>query len=297
MNPLNFLFLLLLLLITSSIKVWGWTPLNNSIEVIKENKVSYVRQQFCGGSLCYAVEDRYDEQGNNIYSHLLRTGSGSFSIYDKNNNKIMSGWGIWGMPEEDIEYHSRYFYDECGEMAISIRLWETPNDTIRYENSYDEHCRLVKIVQHSKDSEPVVLKELQYNEKNQVTSISITNGDTINYTYDTCGFLIHKSVTYQGETTHWRYTNDSLGRPIYIEVSPLFRKWHSQEGDTMMVVEYSYDEKGRISHHYEFFDDACMGGYYLDLQYEYLPNGLLAGAYNYGKEEEGFIVEYIYEYH
>lgn len=268
--------------------------MDNDIEVLKRNKVSYVLLKMCGESTCYAVEDRYDKRGNHIYSHLLRTGSGSFSTYNEKNQIVKTSWGIWGMPQKEIDDVLRYAYDSCGNKNMQVFL--TENDTTRYHNEYDRDCRLVKVTRIDNNSTRVI--EAYHYDKNGWLIESIIYDERHTFIRDSCGKILIETW-YKADTIEhqWRNTYDDLGRLVYQEIEPPTKSFSMLESKTCETAIYTYNNKGQILRHYAYFGDPCVGGYYMDLEYAYYDNGLLKGAYWYGRKDAGMIIEYLYQYH
>ena len=268
--------------------------MENDIEVLKRNKVSYVLLKMCGESTCFAVEDRYDKRGNHIYSHLLRTASGSFSTYNDKNQLIKTSWGIWGSPKREIDDVLTYTYESCGNMNMQIFL--TENDTTWYQNEYDNDCRLAKVTEVYNNYSRV--KEEYHYDKNGWLVESTFFGNKRTFVRDSCGRILTETW-YKADTIEhqWRNTYDHLGRLVYQEIEPPSNSFSRLEDATCESALYTYNSKGQIQRHYAYFGDPCVGGFYMDLEYEYYNNGLLKGAYWYGEKGEGMIIEYLYQYH
>ena len=267
-------------------------PMSNDIALIKKNKVNRVTERFCMGT-CYEVETRYDERGNCIYDHLLRTVSGAIMKYDEKDRKIAYGWGVWG--GEQV-YHTLYEYDSCGNVLVLTRVAyeQYPADTIFYINQYDEQCRLLEKYYLTEKGEKRLEEQYVYDKEGNLIE-ELKDGRRYNYSYNEKG-LIDEEQYRRGEelqttTKHQYDSNDRVIEELITHYT------HLRRYDTLETAIYTYDSLGRVKRHKAFFDDACMGGYYLDLEYEYLPNGLLNGAYFFDKKEEGLHIEYLYEYH
>lgn len=267
-------------------------PMSNDIALIKKNKVSRVTERFCMGT-CYVVETRYDERGNCIYDHLQRMGSGAIMKYDDQDRKIAFGWGVWG--KEQV-YHTLYEYDSCGNVQVLTRVAyeQYPPDTTFYINQYDVQCRLLEKYYLTEQGKKWVDERYVYDDEGKLIE-ELKDGRLYNYSYNSMGLLDEEQYRRNVELqTTTKYQYDSFGRVIEKQLTHhKDRSWFKKTETTT----YTYNNKGQVDRHRAFFDDPCMGGYYLDLEYDYLPNGLLNGAYFFGKKEEGLKVEYIYEYY
>ncbi len=271
---------------------WAYIPMDNPIHAIKSNKVSYVKLRMCGEGSCYATEDRYDDRGNNIYSHLLRMGSGNIQMFNDKNQCMKAGWGIWGMPDSTMEWHSEYTYDGCGQELLVV--YPSALDTIHYENIYGpSSCQLIRKIKVASNSRTVVEQHL-YNSHNRLVRSSYGHGSKI-MLHDHNGNVILEMEFEQGaKKVERHFIYDSNNRLVNVEIASNQDGFFDLKSETRV---FTYDSLGRIQRHREFFDDPCMGGYYMDLEYEYLHNGLLAGAYWHGKKDKGLVLEYLYKYH
>lgn len=272
--------------------------IENADSLLKKNKVCVV---VTSGTGCLDMEDRLDQKGNCIYQKRPHDAEAIYYEYDDQNRIISSAWGLPNVPPTAYQYY--YEYDACGyEIRFISPHYNYDSQVERYDttycvNSYDAQGRWIEQTSFKTGMDTIVEYRCKYD---AITGNLLFEQDRYEkhmYTYYSNGSLEKEELYRDNElaqTSTYKY--DHLGRLTSIERIDHTRSnwlWNSKK-----IERLTYNDKGQLIKHYANYNESCFGDRYIEVMYEYLPNGLLHAAYT---DTTAPIVEfyawYQYEYH
>ena len=213
------------------------------------------RVQYGNGTTLYYTYDNLDrvvgmcytnnDGSTSVISYTYSSEGRLSEAYDSANNTVY-----------------RYYYDAEGKL-LSEKA-KRDNVTL-YDKQclYDDYGKLTGIATYNGEDYSVIMHAVNYtyNDDDQVTAVTNSNGQQISYTYDDFGRLDERTSSYGGLNL-WSCYDYTLGKNPATQTTALVASEYIYKNQQIIgLVRYTYDSKGNII-------EICSENEYI-ISYEY----------------------------